>query len=357
MNDQAMIIEPTSVHSRSPLGRALRAAGLLAPALLLAVVAGVGLAGPKPTPSPELPSLALLATPTTPTPSATAVTSPSTGLPPDPAAAQLAFPSQFRTILARRPSEVLAARMAGEAPEVSVVAGYLGISWLDLACKDAPLGAAGPWCERRGTISDAPFATLGNTALGGRPPHLHVTFPIGVQVPGAVAATEGQTAGSSVPALVVGRFSPSSSCTADPQACDQGFVVDRVVWANGLDYPLTPLIEPQLGSRPRPDPFIVPARLDAVPLLGVLALPNTVASLDAGAGAIATKGPPSKPVWFLRVVVGIGSGVGTSTGPGVRADSPLVGWLLVDEPGLVLLASGPASVPAGATAAVPLPGG
>jgi hypothetical protein len=351
-----MIIEPTSIHSRSPLRRALRAAGLLAPALLLAVVAGVGLAGPKPTPSPELPSLTLLASPGTPAPGATAVTSPTAGLPQDPAAAQLAFPTQFRTILARRPSEVLAARMAGEPPEVAVVAGYLGISWLDVACKDAPLGAAGPWCERRGTISDAPFATLGNTGLGGRPPHLHVSFPIGVWVPDAVAATEGQTAGSTVPALVVGRFSPSSSCSGQ-QACDQGFVVDRVAWANGLDYPLTPLIDPRLDSGRRADPFTVAARLNAVPLQVVIALPATIASLDAEAGAAAASGPASKPVWFLRVVVGIGSGVGTSAGPGVRIDSPRVAWLLLDEPRLRILASGPAVTPAGVTAVLPLAAG
>jgi hypothetical protein len=352
-----MIIEPTSVHSRSPIRRALRVVGLVTPALLLAVVAGVGLAGPKPSPSPELPSLALIASPAA--SSGAAPPSPAAGRPPsDPAAARLAFPTQFRTIPARRPSEVLAARAAGQPPEVAVVAGYLGITWLDLTCKDAPLGAAGPWCERRGTISDSPIATLGNPGPGGRPPHLQVTFPVGVRVPDAVAATEGQAAGSTVPAVVVGRFAPSSSCSGDPQACDQGFVVDRVVWANGIDDALTPLIEPRLDSGPRADPFVVAARLDAVPLVAVLAWPNAIASLDAEAGAAAAKGAASEPVWFVRMIVGIGGGVGTGLGPGVRTDSPRVAWLLLDEPRLRVIASGPALDPTGAgTAAMPLAGG
>jgi hypothetical protein len=258
---------------------------------------------------------------------------------------------------ALRPSAVVAARMAGATPDVVVVAGFLAIDWVDLACKDAPLGAAGPWCERRGTLYEAPIATLGNTGPGGRPPHLHLTIPIGVRIPEAVALTEGGTAGSTVPAVVIGQFAPGATCTGNPQACDMGFVVDRVTWAGGLDYALTALVEPRLGTGHRADPFAVAARLGAVPLEGVLAWPKTIASLDPEAGAAAANGPPSEPVWFLRVVVGAGSDGGTSTGPGGGAAAPRMAWLLLDEPRLRVIASGPAAAPAGGTAAVPATGG
>jgi hypothetical protein len=260
-------------------------------------------------------------------------------------------------MLALRPSEVLAARLAGTTPDVVVVAGFMDIDSVDLACKDAPLGAAGPWCERRGTIYEAPIGTLGNTGPGGRPTHLHVTIPIGVRIPDALAATEGGTAGSTVPVALVGRFAPGPGCGGDPQTCDQGFIVDRVTWSDGLDYALTPLVEPRLDTGRRANPFTVAAKLGLVPLEGVLAWPKTIASLDADAGAAAAKGPPSRPVWFLRVIAGVTSGVGTSTGPGVRAASPRVAWLLLDEPRLRVIASGPAAPSSDGTASIQVAGG
>jgi hypothetical protein len=252
---QALIVEPTSVHSASPVRRVIRAIALAMPAVLLVAAVGPGIAGPKPTPPPEalVPSPAASASSA---PSSVApVSSPSDATGPGPA--RVAFPAGFGAMPALRPSAVVAARMAGATPDVVVVAGFLAIDWVDLACKDAPLGAAGPWCERRGTLYEAPIATLGNTDPGGRPPHLHLT----------------------------------------------------------------------------------------------------ISSLDPVAGAAAAKGPASEPVWFLRVLVGVGSGAGTSTGPGVQAASPRVAWLLLDELRLRVIASGPTAAPAGGTAAVPAAGG
>jgi hypothetical protein len=354
---QAMIVEPTPVHPRSPFRRALRAIALATPAVLLLAAVGAGIAGPKPTPPPEalvgLPTPSVAASPEAPSPSP----SPSPSVAQNTGAAQVAFPSAFGRLLAIRPSEVLAARLAGTTPDVVVVAGFMDIDWVDLACKDAPLGAAGPWCERRGTLYEAPIATLGNTGPGGRPTHLHLTIPIGVRIPDAVAATEGGTAGSTVPAVLVGEFAPGSSCGGGQQACDQGFVVDRVTWAGGLDVALVPLVEPPLDIGRRANPFTVAPSLGVVPLEAVLAWPRTIASLDAGAGAVAAQGPPSEPLWFMRVIAGVGTGVGTSTGAGLRAAAPHVAWVLLDEPHLDVIASGPTTAPMGGTASGPAVGG
>ncbi len=359
MDGQEMIIEPTPIHSRSPWWRALRVAGLAAPAVLLVAVVGVGLAGPKPTPPPEASSLAL-ASPPDATDSATDE-APIAAATPSPAA-QVAFPTQFRSIAALRPSEVLASRMAGATQDVVVVAGYLGIDWIDLTCKDVTLGATGPWCERRGLILESPIVTLGNTRPGGRPPHLHLTFPIGVRIPDAVALTAGGAPGTTVPAVVVGRFAAGSTCAGNLQACDRGFVVDRVVWAAGVDYALTPLVDPRLAASRRASPFAVADRMGAIPLEGVLAWPDTIASLEPEAGAAASKAPRSEPVWFLRVIVGIGTGVGTSTGAAAgvwpREAIPRTAWILLDTPRMQVIASGPASTATGSGAAsVTAPGG
>src|SRR5450631_2901691 len=149
---QAMIVEPMSVHSRSPFRRGLRAIALATPLVLLVAVVGVGIAGPKPAP-PD----ALLAPPASPSASGTiAPPAPSPSASGNPGTAQVAFPDSFGGMVALRPSEVVAARLAGTVPGVVVVAGFVDLDWVDLACKDVPLGAAGPWCERRGTIYEAP---------------------------------------------------------------------------------------------------------------------------------------------------------------------------------------------------------
>jgi len=361
MDDHEMIIDPTPVHSRSPWRRALRVAGLAAPAVLLVAAVGAGLAGPKPTPPADAPSLALAS------PSDTTGTSAASALPfvaptLGPISAQVAFPTQFHSIPVLRPSEVVTSRVAGATSDVVVVAGYLGIDWIDLTCKDVTLGATGPWCERRGIILDAPIVSPGNSGPGGRPPHLHLTFPIGVRVPDAVAATAGATPGTTVPAVVIGRFAAGSSCADNLQACDQGFVVDRVAWAAGVDYPLTPLVDPRLSASRRANPFPAADRLGAIPLEGVLAWPDTIASLDPEAGAAAAKVPRSEPIWFLRVIIGIGTGVGTSTGAAAGVWPmeliPRTAWVLLDEPRMQVIASGPAGTGSGAgTAEVRAPGG
>jgi hypothetical protein len=350
MHRQAMIVEPTSVNSRSPVHRALRALALATPAVLLVAAVGVGMAGPKAPASPD----AFLASPLS---SASSPEAPSSSASSRPGAAPIAFPAEFGSMPALRPSEVLAARIAGTAPDAVVVAGYLAIDWVDLACKDAPLGAAGPWCDRRGTIYEAPIATVGNTGSGGRPAHLHVTIPIGVRIPDTIAATEGGAAGSTVPAVVIGRFAPGGSCGGNPQSCDQGFVVDRVTWASGLAYTLAPLVEPRLDPDPRANPFAIAVRLGLLPLEGVLARPSTIATLDARAGAAAAMAPPSEPEWFLRVIAGVGPGVETSTGPGARKADPRVVWLLLDELNLRVIASGPMASPASGRASVQATGG
>ena len=67
-----MIVQPTPTNPRSPIRRALRVIGLTMPPLLLVIVVGAGLAGPKPEPAiPDASRLAVapsLPAPTAPSP-------------------------------------------------------------------------------------------------------------------------------------------------------------------------------------------------------------------------------------------------------------------------------------------------
>ena len=55
-----MIVQPTPTNPRSPIRRALRVIGLTVPPLLLVIVVGAGLTGPKPEPAiPDASQLAV----------------------------------------------------------------------------------------------------------------------------------------------------------------------------------------------------------------------------------------------------------------------------------------------------------
>ena len=129
-----MIIEPTPTNPRSPIRRALRLGGLVLPLVLLAVVAGAGMMGPRsgtgsPSSSAAVPDIAGAA--------------PSTSAPPgvDPASAAAAgpaVPSQFGDLAVRTAAAALA-DPAPHRPAVAVaVSGFLRLDGVgDAACPAA----------------------------------------------------------------------------------------------------------------------------------------------------------------------------------------------------------------------------
>jgi hypothetical protein len=159
----------------------------------------------------------------------------------------------------------------------------------------------GAWCIRAGTLYESPRAGSLNAA-GSRPPHLHVTVPAGVVLPPGASSASGSPAGS-VPVVAVVRFATGGTCAASPAGCDRGFIVERLVWVDGTDVPLQPLIEPGQGagldaSAPEPD------NPEILPLAAVLARPATVSRLDAAAGTAAQRATSLRgPVWYVRDVI------------------------------------------------------
>ena len=339
-----MIVEPASVHSRSPLRRLLRAVGFVAPVALLATIVAAGLLGPKPAQDARVDASA----------SALAVVSPSAAPTASPAPRSSAtslrppsaegFPETYRTLAAQLPSAVLAARAStGGPPAMVVAAGYLAVSGQPSGCV-SPMVTSGAWCSRLGTLFESPpvggqgAGSLG--AGGSRPPHLHVVIPAGVVLPASVTSPGAASAGA-VPVELIGRFAVTGSCGGAAQACDQGFVVERVLWAGGSSEALQPLLEPTQGAGLSLTP---PVTRDAnvVTLVAVLARPATEARLDPAAGVAAARiKSQATPVWYIRDLILADDG------------SLLPRWLLLDPYTGTLLATAPSDSPPVALAAPP----
>ena len=329
-----MIVEPASIHSRSPIRRLLRAAAFGAPVALLVTIVAAGLLGPKPAQDPRVDASA----------SALAVVSPSAAPTRSPLSSVPAtrvmppslegFPTTFRSVAAWPPSAVLAAHLSADGPPaLALVAGYLALSGDPTHCA-SPMITIGAWCDRQGALFQEP-TTDGLAANGFRPPHLHLIIPAGVVLPSTVTGSAAVT--GALPVEVLGRFAIAGSCRLDPAACDQGFVVERLVWASGSDLALSPLLEPGQGA----DISLTPpaaASQSVVTLLAVLARPATIARLDPVAGAAAVRmasieGFSKGPVWYIRDVVIADDG------------SLLPRWLLLDAFTGNLLATAPSDLP------------
>jgi len=325
-----MIVEPASIHSRSPLRRLLRAAGFVTPVALFATILAAGLLGPKPAQDARVDAsasaLAVVSPSAAPAASRPATTSASPIMP-----SALGFPAAYRSLAAQLPSAVLAARAsAGGPPAMVVVAGYLSLSVQATGCA-LPGPADGAWCNRFGTLFESPPA--GGLGTGGfRPPHLHVTMPAGVVLPSS-ATSPGAASAGSIPVELIGRFAVPGSCGPSPQACDQGFIAERVLWAGGSEAPLKPLVEPRQGAGFSLTPPVT-TDVRVVTLVAVLARPATVALLDQAAGVAAARiKSQTTPVWYVRDVILADNG------------SLLPRWLLLDAYTGTLLATAPSEAP------------
>ncbi len=330
-----MIVEPTPTSPRSPIRRALRLAGLGLPVVLFAIVSGAGLLGPKPEPPAPPPSTA----PVPPTAIASAV--------PDASSAPLTVaiangvspPAAFGGLKAQDPATIVAARASGGPLGEVAVTGLLSVRAADAVCTGtpfgpltgAPFGPLGPWCERTGILLEAPSPSAGSGAVS-RPPHLHVTVPVGVRLPDAVQRVPEGGTGRGVPVLVLGRFDAAATPCGQAVPCDAGFIVDRVAWAAGAEIEVAPLVAEGLQAGRHPDPFTTALGPDDIPLAAVLALPAEVARLEPAAATAAASGQASEPVWFVRAVA-------PATVPNAVR---VVRWLLLGGRDLHLIA---ASVP------------
>lgn len=333
-----MIVEPTPTNPRSPLRRALRMGGLVVPIVLLAAVMTAGFLGPKTDPPPEPVAVASPVAGAPPAPSAGSGASPSPGA--GASAADLPpIPVQFGDLGSTTPGALVASRREGGSRAAVAVGGYLRVAPAD-ACADKPGGPLGPWCVRSGALGDTTWAPSADGAPV-RPPHVHLVVPVAVRLPAAVERAA--RAGGENRVLVVGRFGGGAACDDAGSRCDDGFVVERFAWVDGVQVGLTPLVADRLdtGTR-RPNPFELVTDAADMPLYAVLVWPDAIAGIDPGAATLAAAGPRSEPVWYLRVLDG-------ARGPGMERR---IRWVLLAENDLRVLGSGrPDGMSAGAGSA------
>ena len=317
-----MIIEPTPTNPRSPLRRALGLVALAIPVVLLGTVVGAGLLGPRPDASPA---------PTSPTAGSSPVAAPASVAPAVIAAGEpAAAPTQFGDLPAWTPGTLPAWPDRARAARTLALTGFLRIDGpVDGSCIDEAGDPLGPWCERQGILADS--RSDSETPAQPFPPHVHLTIPVGVRLPAAIAGSADAPFDGGSHVLVVGRFGRAASdCRTPARACDERFIVERFAWVDGVRVGLTPLISDRLdtGAR-RPNPFLF---LDAadLPLAATLVWPDAVAALDPAAARIAAAGPPSEPVWYVRALDG-------ARGPGMDRG---VRWMLLAERDLRVLGAG-----------------
>jgi len=328
-----MIIEPTPTSPRSTIRRVLRLAGLVLPVVLLGAVIGVGVLGPRPDPPPSSSPIAALpsAPPGTSAPSASAPLVAVNLTDPVP-------PSAFEDLSVADVADVLGEQSGAQRGAAIAVSGFLHVdSSADLVCAGEPGGSVGPWCERLGVLAARPWPSTSSPTARSRaplrlPPHLRLSIPVGVRLPQAVEDAHEKAQGDVTRVLVVGRFAPTvSGCGRLSRGCGKAFVVERFAWADGLRVALTPLIaDPLQTGTKRANPFEAVLRERELPLAAVLTWPDGIARLDPDAAALAAAGPPSEPVWYVRVLEDAGD-------PG---GDRLVRWMLLADRDFGVIGSG-----------------
>ncbi len=313
-----MIVQTGSTNPRSPVRRGLRLLGLLTPLVLLVVIVGAGVLGPKPEPPAPVPSLAAVAS-LAPSPSAESpllVAGPGPGFP------TVAAKLGVRNILEAR------AELVAASGQPIAVAGILESVLAADACaaaKGDTRGPLSPLCERRARLVLTPGAARGE-------PHLHVLVPPGVRLP---PAFEDTIADDPMPVVIVGR-GPATPCTAGERGCGQTLTADLVAWAGGATFDPGPVFDAGLQV---PPPDIAYRNLAAAEALAIgwsgsvlvaaAVRPATVGLIDpeAAAAMAAAGAVPEGLVWYVR-------GLETEYGPGRYPAGdypPRMLWVVLDE--------------------------
>ncbi len=329
-----MIVQPASTNPRGPVRRALRIVGLTVPPLLLVIVVGAGLAGPKP--EPATPEASLLAV----APSLSVPPTSSPRLPDDPLPA---FPAVAADL------EVLAVpaampRLTGATGLPIAVAGYLSDVSGPVECAAADGDTRrllSPLCERtaRLVVADRDAADPGA--------HLHVRIPPGVRLP---SAFEDADPDDPMPVVIVGRSEdPGAPCTTSARGCGERLVADLVSWADGAPFAPGPVFDAGLEV---PLASVAYRRLDEAKtlatgwsgtiLVAAIVRPRTVAEIDPAAAAAMAAGPrPTELVWYVRALE---TGYDPTRYP-LGYAPPRLSWAILDETTGVTLARGPAADP------------
>ncbi len=326
-----MIVQPTPTNPQSSVRRALRLGGLVLPLVLLMVVAGAGVLGPR----PEVAEPGQSTTgPAAASPVANAATAFAQPAPPTatPTTPEPVAPTQFGDLAVMTTAAALAqghARVSGVAIAVN---GYLRlIGAADPGCPTAAIDPLGPWCERTGVLADWAWAN-GTAFSSPTAPYLHVSIPAGVRVPGVLTVDADGLAGGGAHVMVIGRIKAHREpCAGSRHQCDEVLVVDRFAWVDGNRVGITPLVADRLSTgTKRANPFALALDEAELPLMAVLTWPNGVAAIDPDVAAAAEAGPPSVPVWYMRVLDG-------ARGPGMERR---VLWLLLTEKDLRVIDAG-----------------
>jgi hypothetical protein len=329
-----MIVQPTPTNPRSPFRRALRVIGLTVPPLLLVIVVGAGLAGPKPEPAvPDASQLAVA--PSLPAPIAP---SPQRAEAPLPVFPTVAADLEVYSVTAAKP------RLGAATGRPIAVAGYLSDVSGPAECTAAEGDTRrllSPLCER-----DARLIVADRDAKDARA-HLHVRVPPGVRLPPAFEDTDPE---DPMPVVIVGRSEdPGARCTTSTRGCGERLVADLVSWADGAPFEPGPVFDAGLEV---PLASVAYRRLDeartlatgwsGTVLVAAIVRPRTVAEIDPAAAAAMAAGPRARElVWYVRALE---TGYDPTRYP-LGYAPPRLSWAVIDETTGATLARGPAADP------------
>ena len=323
-----MIVQPESLAPRSRRRRIVRIVGVTAPAVLLAGVVAAGILGPPAAEpersSPDVPVVAIA--------DPRAQASPS-----EPARAAAVAPNTLAGLEVHGVRWTVEARSRGLARGVIAVAGYLGMDSIPETCGDDQLSIIGTFCDRVAVLAEAPWHGLTLAQPDAPGFHLHPQFRAGIAIP-SQAASVAISASAATPAVIVlGRFSDARAqpCIPEGRHCGQEFVVERVAWVEGDEYPITPTVDPAADVTGRTVADLRrEGRLAAsalapggYPLLSVFMSPGSISRMEPSAAPAAAELEPSTAVWFVRALR-------------ARGDPVWVDWWIVDVAGDRILAQG-----------------
>lgn len=335
-----MIVQPASTNPRGPVRRALRAVGLVTPAVLFVAIVGAGLAGPKPGPvvqagtdAPEASGGLAAEAP---------ARSPASPVPPialaGPTGPAPGFPTVVAELSVLSIIEALG-KMAASPGRPVAVAGYLDRLLPAGACPASAgdtRGLLSPLCERR-----ARLAVASDDATSPRA-HLHLRIPPGVRLP---PAFEDGVTDAPMRVVIVGRGDlPGAPCGQSERGCSHRLTADLVAWADGSPFDPGPVFDAGLEVPPPAIAYrhletargLVVGRTGAV-LVSAAVRPRTVAEIDPeAAAALAARPAPRGLVWYVR-------GLATAYGPGrfpAGDYPPRMQWVVLDETTGEALATG-----------------
>jgi hypothetical protein len=357
-----MIVEPVPTNPRSPARRALRLAGMAAPIVLFAAVAGAGVLGPRPaaTPPPADPRTVAAASDGT---SDQAIVAPSERPIRLADGTTTTFPATWIGFRVRTVAETRAERQAGGADGIVAVAGWFSYGSLPWTCVDTYLDPSG--CEGRTLLADVDVLPTDQNGgvFGAIGAHLHPTFAQGVRAP-EPAGSPSDPHREPIPVVVLGRYTDpiGEPCSPTSRDCGQAFAVERVVWVAGRPWGETLTIDPAMDVEPTL-PRILRSVEVATDALGSGALPlvtsvvrrDLLPRVDAEAARalpLVKPGDEYRAVTYVRGLV-----FQFDASQPLYGRDPRIGWVvLTSNTGEVLARGGPGGPGAPHVGAIVTPG-